>query len=465
MKALLLLGLLVGANRAAAFDYQGRVNAGAFQAKETATEPTDGQVGNDKRAAVFSFYFNASRMGPFKNEFALDIRDRYDFFGAKEVDRPYLVASNEPEVRQVALKSKQDGRGLKWKLGRFPVADIAVIGNDGADLGARLTPRFNLGVFGGLHPERFGGRTLKISEEDQQAGAYGLYDDRSPGWRNHTQVSGAIVSRQPVAKKEADEADVEDNPNLTPVVDPVDPYAPTLFLYTQTIYEPGPWTRIHYLSQVDVTPSARIRNLWVSWFQRGSPRVQTTVSLFRLDLTEYERQRDVRDELGPSAFTRAAVEARYKVSKSGSLAGSLSQGVRSLDSLSRTEFGAKYLMTGLLRGRLAGDIGGGYRKNYKSKDTLAHLGIIVYGRRLDLGFTQQYIAENHDDGEALHPLISDLSVGYAVTNKLYAHGSLEYAKDENVAIASGIVGIGARFSSGQLTPRRGRTPDMEHTPW
>ena len=87
-----------------------------------------------------------------------------------------LVQANEPQLRQLALKSPPSSGALYWSLGRFVAADASVLGNDGVEGGYKWNANSRIAFFGGLYPEHRGNRSLKIAEEDRQVGAYGVYE-------------------------------------------------------------------------------------------------------------------------------------------------------------------------------------------------------------------------------------------------------------------------------------------------
>lgn len=455
------LSLLLVAPAARAADHYGRVNLGAYQSKETHSTESAGTKSNDQQAALGSFYLDVTKIGPFHNEFTLDFRDRYDSFAARDPDQPRLVEANEPQLRELAVKYPYEAGDLYWSLGRFPVADAAVLGNDGGELGYRVSPTVRLGLFGGLHPEHRDGKTLEIADEDRQEGVYAIYQDRTQSWDRNVYAATSVVARQPVTVA-TDEPEAADQDTDTVAQNyPAVPAKNRAFWYTNVVYQPASGTRLTWLSHVDAAPEAHARNLWASYFRQLSPRLSTTVSVLRLDLTEYERQRDIRDSLPASTWTQGRGDVRFKLSKFFLIQGDTAYGTRGLDSKTRAEGNARFVASSLFTGHVSAYAGGGYRKNFESRDTIARFGASFYAPKVEISLNEQYIEERHDDGTTLHPSITDLTLGYLLGEQTLGSLTLEYADDERVTIVSGLLTLGFRFGAKQLTPVRDDAPRVE----
>jgi len=462
---LLLLSLLSlqAATVASASEYSGRINLGAYQSKETFTDPVSGSNSNDAQEVLGSAYFDATGIGPFRNEFTLDLRDKYDSFGQVDTGAPRLVTSNEPQLRQLAVKYPYEEGNVFWALGRFPVADAAVLGNDGAELGYKVTQHVSLGLFGGLYPEQREGRTVLVTQEEHQEGLVVTYQEHGTGWDHSTYFTTAFVGRQPVTGSQDPDAPITAPPDATQPVtvaedEPLDPY---VFWYTNLVLQASAATRYTFLSHVDLQPAAHVRNIWASAYHQMNPRLSGNVSLFRIDLTEYERQRDIRDLLPASAYTAGRGEARYKLTRTVQLVGDASAGVRSADNKSHAEANGKIVATSVASGHLSLFAGGGYRKSFISHDQIARAGVSAYASRVEFDLTQQAITEQHDNDETLHPLITDASVSFFLVDAVVTSATVEYAKDERTTITSGLLTLGYRFNSRQLTPVRDRAPALE----
>lgn len=447
---------------AQAYDYAGRLALGIYQSKEQFTEPSAGSATNDQGKVLASAYLDLTKIGPFSNQITIDFRDRYEQFGAIDAAAPRLIPSNEPQLRQLAVKNPYMSGKLYWAIGRFPVVDAAVLGNDGAEFGYRIAPQFKLGIFGGLHPEHRNDKTLALSEEDQQLGAYLVFDDPGREWTRHMYAATAIVSRTPavIAAKEVPADDAE----LDPVAELENRDAdrqPEMFWYTNLIYQPSERRRVTYISHIDLAPTAAARNVWLAWQERLQPRVTGRVSLLHIDLTEYEKQRDIRDRLPGSTFTVAKFNSRFNLNNDYMAEGEVSQGSRGYDSKSRTEFLGKIVAGRLASGALSAFVGAGYRQNFTSKDMILRAGGTYYTKALELSLTQQYLSEARDDGQTLHPLITGVSAGAMLGRNLIASVGGEYAKDEEVTIMSALLTLGYRFTNAHLTPIRSTPPPLE----
>jgi hypothetical protein len=97
LRAILIMALgATASSRAYAVDYDARAVGGIYTAKETPS--------NDDQAALARAYLDVRAIGPQKNEFVFDFRDKYDAFGAVDKEHLVLLPSNDPQLRQLAVK-------------------------------------------------------------------------------------------------------------------------------------------------------------------------------------------------------------------------------------------------------------------------------------------------------------------------------------------------------------------------
>src|SRR5690606_2387720 len=126
-----------------------------------------------------------------------------------------------------------------------------------------------------------------------------------------------------------------------------------LFWYTNVIYQPFEARRITYVSHINLGPFA-LRNVWASWQEVFLKRIITRLSLFHIDLNEYEKQRDLRDRLPSSTYTQGRFLGRYRLGGSYMVEGEVSHGVRGdTEQLSRSEVKSRFVATRLLRGAMS----------------------------------------------------------------------------------------------------------------
>lgn len=444
-----LLGVLglVPREEARAVEYYGRAMVGAYQSDETLAEPVEGTDSNDQRALLGRAYLDVTGIGPFRNEFVLDFRDKYDEFGKRDDKRIALTESNEPELRQLAVKYPFEGDRIFWSVGRFPVEDAGVVANDGAEVGYKLTGNWRLGLFGGLIPDATPGKSLTLTPEDREAGAYVTYQSRVKDWWQHAYFANGLVMRQtqeePVVLEDGTTEEADPDSGLVEVTN--------VNWYTQSVYQPSQGTRMTAVGYINLSPAAYVRNFWGSYFRQLLPSFSGTVSVMRLDLTEYRKIRDLRETIGPSGYTQGKVSVLQKLNKRFGVTGDALYGTRE-DGLMKYEAAPGVRATQLLNNRVSAYARGGFRRNFQSRDTFVTLGGDFYARKFELGVTQEYRIENHVDGETLHAIITDVGVSTMVADSLLGSAMVEYAKDENVTITSGLLTLGFRFGSRQMTP-------------
>jgi hypothetical protein len=458
------LALVPAAARAA--EYSGRVMLGGFQQAEKLEEESAGQASNDRRDVLGRLYFDVTGIGPFRNQLTLDLRDRYAEFGRVDDERLVLAESNEPRLRQLALKHPYEAGGPFWSLGRMPVPDAGVDGVDGLEAAFRVASKLRLGLFGGLIPQRERGRSLQIDPDARQAGVYATYQNRGREWFDHMYVTNALVAEQTLEEPEITptEADAPPIPELDPATTQVEDEkeeVSALHFFHSGILQPGKDLRITSLAYLYLTPKAYLRNGALTATRQFNQAFSGTLSVLRIDLQEYRRTRDVRERLAASDYSQTRADLKHKVSKRMVVLGGMLYGVRGRDGLSKAQAQAGVAVSQLAGNRLATSVVGGFRKNFESRDTFLKLGLDYYRRRIELNVDQQFIVEERDDGETLHPKVTGLTLGYMIGDGLIGSVGGEYAKDERATVMSGLVTISYRFGNRQLNPPRTKAPPPE----
>ena len=466
ISSLLAMFASVLSTPALAYEYTGRLNLGVYAARENLNTTDSGSRENDAFLTLARAYVDVTRIGSDNLELIVDARDKYDSFGRVEPTLGRLVQANEPQLRQLVLKSPPSSGALYWSLGRFVAADASVLGNDGVEGGYKWNANSRIAFFGSLYPEHRGNRSLKITEEDRQGGAYGVYEDLGRAGESHTYAATSLVMRKAVS-------DIEslDNPaapllgstlpGQSPTLPPDHPLGNYLFWYTNAIrqYENG--QRLSYLSHVDIQPSLRVRNLWASLYEPISPHFIGTLGIIHLNLTEYQRRRDLLDRLPPSAYTQVGGDARWKLSNQYAVVGETSYGIRGNDGKNQVVLGGKVVATGLMRGHLTVFGGAGYRKNFISNDIFTKAGVTYYASSTSISSSAQYTTQNRDTGVKLHPMVIDLEASSMFNRQLMGSIMLESARDEQASVFSVLLSLGYRINHRQLTPMRDTTPRLE----
>jgi hypothetical protein len=440
----LLLANLFIADRLLGMEYHLRALAGIYRSSETFKAPVDGSEKNDSQAALGSLYLDVKKILSSENRFTLEVRDRYDSFGNIDQEQTRLVTSTEPEVRQLVFRVPNSNGRFYGSIGRFPILDAATIANDGVEGGMRFSPQFSLGVFGGLYPERKDGNTVLLSQEGTQSGVYVDYDDRSKSDETHIYFASALVSRQSKDKNPDDDI-------------PSRKTAATAISYNNIVYQPQKNLRLTLLTLLDVAPKARAKNFYSSYMQRINQQLVANLYLLRIDPTEYEKLRDLRDTLAPSVLTQAHFLLKQALTRKLSLWYDASYGLRSQDKLTRQQYGLRLIVSRLGGTPLGTHIGAWIRKNYESDDTVFKGGLNYTTEKFDVSVVQRMITENRKNGTTSRPLITDITGGLFFNKEIMGTLGFEYAVDEKVTIVSGLIGIGLRMTSEQTTPA-GSTP-------
>lgn len=439
--------VVLESGEARAAEYYGRVMVGAYQSDEKEATPVEGTDSNDQSAILGRAYLDVTGIGPFRNEVVLDFRDKYDEFGQRDDKRIALIPSNEPQLRQLAIKYPFEGDRIFWSLGRFPVEDAGVVANDGAEVGYKMTANWRLGLFGGLIPDTAPGESTTVNADDKEVGAYATYQARTKDWWQHSYFANGLVYKdtqeEPVILD--DGTTEESNPDTGKVS------VQNVNWYTQSVYQASQTTRISAVGYVNLSPAAYVRNFWGSYFRQLLPAFSATVSVMRLDLTEYRKIRDIRETIGPSGYTQGKLSVLQKLNKRIGITGDVLYGTRE-DGLMKYEVAPGARVSQLANNKLSLYGRGGFRRNFVSKDTFVTVGGDFYAKKFELGLNQEYRIENKGDAGTLHAMITDASVSTMLADSILGSAMVEYAKDENVTIMSGLLTLGYRFGSRQMTP-------------
>jgi len=445
-----------------AVEYDGRVTTGIYQSKETLTEPSAGSQTNDSWAYLARAFLDLTAIGPYHNEFVVDLHDRYDYFGQVDRERLVLSDANEPELRQLAVKYPFEGDDLFWSFGRFPIADAGILALDGAELGYGLTKTWRLGLFGGLVPtSKKYNQADKPNPDDREAGIYTVYETKNRDWFHHTYFANSFVVEQASLSPETLEGlttdDATDSSKATTET-PTKTFTNSVLWYANLIYQRSKGSRLTALSYLYLTPKAYLRNFWLSYYRELTRTLTSTVSLTHLDLTEYDKVKDIRETIAPSAYEQGKAELNQKIGRRVEMKYEALYGKRTADGLSKWQVAAGPVVSQVFRSHVEASLRLGYRKNFLSHDDFAKVGLMYYARSFDIGVTEQAVIERHDDGRTLHPMISELSFDGLVGHSVLAGAALEYAKDENATVTSGLLTLGYRVNSKQMTPVRDQAP-------
>lgn len=441
---------------AAAADYNGRVQVGVLQSNETYSEGAAGSYANDKRVALGRIYLDGNGIGPYRNKATFDFRDRYDAFGSLDKESLSLVQTNDPELRQLAVQYPYENGDLFWSVGRFPIEDAGVRANDGAEVAFKMSKSFHLGIFGGLVPE-FGKGAPFLNGPKQtgrEAGVYGTLLEKGKDWQDYFNLSSALVFRQYLEDEELDDA--EEAAGQTPDQVVVN----GAYVYFNSAYQPSLRTRLSLVSELGIIPNASLQSGWLNGSHSFTDSLSASAGLSRFDLAAASRLRDMRDALPASAYQEARVGVKQLISQKFSVAVNGLYANRTLDQLSKTEGNVLLTSSRFISNRFSGSFRLGARKNFQSQDQFGRVGLVMYGRTLEAEFGQEFIQELRDDGDARHPKITDASVTVMVDNQLVGSMTVEYAKDEQATLMSGIATIGYRFNSKEMPPIRDQAPDV-----
>lgn len=442
---LLLLGSngLTGTLRAA--DLTGSVRLGTQSSGVEFKNPRTGEESNDSQSIFFRLRSNVENLNDDADMIVLDVRDHYDAFAVLDQDFLELTPNNELQVRQLAYKRPYERNNFYFTLGRFSLSEANVLVNDGVEAGLRVSKRFRVGAFGGVAPKdivdaaHYEEINPTLTYEGLQVGAYTTFERPNVHDYPNIYFTQAVVS----------------GPSFD-----VPTYASRVYYFNQAVINTSEKNRFASHVVYDLDPKALLRRLNLSHFYFGrSVRVHTMVG--RVNTSDYQMLRSMRDTLPPSGFDSASLRPTIKLGKTFSLQAMGLFERRLADSKTKTEFAGGPLFTGLSKGTASFGVIAGVRNNFISKDSYFRINYQVFRSVFDLNASYYQATETYETGEVLHPKIASLDIGYAATEKIRGTFGGSIQQDENVTVKSVLATIGYVLGRGQVSPRRSKTPEFE----
>jgi hypothetical protein len=414
----------------------GRITLGSYAAIEKYNDLDSGSDRNDFMTASARLYFRSFEMGSNKNwEFATDIRDKHDFFDKLNQEKLQLDPVNTVQLRQFDVKYESPSRFLFVDVGRFAVSEAGSAYCDGAELGIKGGSGWALAGFGGYNPKRPDQSYVTFNSNSYTSGAFFRFQNPNASWdqtfyttlAHVTQSVGSDIDRQ--------------------------------YVFNNLVYQYSAKSHLWYLLYVDFVPHTYVQTANVNWLQGINDNFSININALGVDVIEYLRRQDVREQLQASPYKEASIRFKQATNQGPNVYLQSLYGERQSDQLIRREqlFGFGLPRFFSVNVDLSGKIG--YRDNFNSKDSFAALGLGYFSDLWELSFEVQSGEEVYANGDKLHPLLANMDFGFYVSRKLFFAMGVEQAQDEQVKISSGFLKLSYRFGNIETPPiRDGVTP-------
>ena len=432
----LILALLV-AGEALSYEYHGSLLSGGYLAREDITGESEVNTDNDR--AVFSgrAYLDVNRIGSQQYQFTADLRDKHDFFDKIDTQRLQLSGKNTPRLRQLVVRNPGTSQSLYWSVGRFLPAENNVIYNDGLEGGIHLSTNHKVGLFAGYRPKINEERAANLGSNAYQTGIYHVYQNDASSWDEGKYLSNILVYAPQY---------FDDQPT------------PTMAFINQGFLHLGADNRLLTYLNIQGTPDVRVEDAKLEFDKRFNPKLSTRFITSRIDLIEYRNQRDILERLPPTAYSQAKIASQYRLNGTMRLDGNLLAGQREGDRLRKYEMSCGANFTKLAAGHVATSILFGARRSFISRDLFAASTINWFTDTWLIDANLRVTRQQRDSGVIRNQYIIGSNLGLYATRSLLATAGAELAKDENITIVSGLLTIGYRFGSRELTPLRDVAP-------
>ena len=437
LACLFLMLALFAPTDADSYEYHGSILSGGYVAREDITGESELNTDNDR--AVFSgrAFLDVNRIGSQQYQFTADLRDRHDFFDKIDTQRLQLSGKNTPRLRQLVLRDPGTSQSLYWSVGRFLPAENNVIYNDGLEGGIHLSTNHKVGIFAGYRPKINEEHAANLGSNAYQTGIYHVYQNDASSWDEGKYLSNMLV----YAPRYFDDQPV-----------------PSIAFINQGFLHLGSNNRLVTYLNVQGTPDVRVEDAKLEFDKRFDSKLSARFIASRIDLIEYRNQRDILERLPATAYSQAKISGQYRLNETIRLDGNLLAGERESDKLRKYEVSAGANFTKLAAGHVVTSVLFGTRRSFISRDLFAASTINRFTDKWLIDANLRVTRQQRDSGLIRNQYIIGSNLGLYATRSLLATAGAELAKEENITIVSGLLTIGYRFGSRELTPLRDVAP-------
>jgi hypothetical protein len=229
------------------------------------------------------------------------------------------------------------------------------------------------------------------------------------------------------------------------------------FLFHNSIIQSDHYHRFTSLLYFDFSPSVKIQNLWLNYWQNMKNHFSYSISASRVDVIEYIRRSGIRETLAGSIYDKVKIKLKHRRTKGVTTHYQLSHGQRQSDSLTKSVAQVGWTFNRFMKKRMNSYIHLGYRKNFVSNDMYTKLGLGYFSKDWEYSIDQEVILEDRS-GVTKIPTITELIASHSYSREIFTSVSLQYARDGEVNIVSTFIKLSYRFGSSDVAPIRDFAP-------
>jgi len=417
--------------------WNGRFNFGSYASTERFKVATaTGSDKNDFQTLSTRFYLKGEELGPDKDwDFISDLRDKHDFFDKLDSEKLSLKDRNDFQIRQMSVHLSHPKKFWGCQLGRFPVTEVGSTFVDGLSIENHWTESLYSIYFAGLNPQIRGRGYLEFDKKAQVQGVSLTYQNLGGSWDKNLFISHGVVEET------------------------YDQHKDRNYIFQNLIYQWRQESRLMSFLYYDLIPRSYVQNGNISWQQELPSSLTTDLTFSRIDVIEYNRNKEILETLPSSPYEESRLKLTWKsLDRNHRIYLIASSGLRKIDHLKRQSSEIGYIQSQIFGPKWDFYLSLGTRKNFTSDDQLLRGGVGYYDKKWELNLDVELQKQTQQDGTKLNPLIADASLAYNLNRESFLVASGQSASNENVKILSGFFKYGYRFGSKELPPLRDGAP-------
>lgn len=427
--------------RASAVNFDGNIRTGVYSSQISIADDTSGNGINNQQIISSRFHLDVSEISR-NDKVSIDIRDKYDFFGAIDSELLQLESKNTILVRELVYKKPWYNNPLYFSLGRFSLPEANILANDGAEIGYRFNRNNRLSLFGGLADKSIY-LPREISEDPEgfdktQFGLFWYFEDTSPEMGDSIRVTNAIAKAPTVSLLNA---------------------SSRLYYHHYGLWLLEGDNRLTSFVDIDLTPNMNLRKLILSYSLLGN-RSQFFANITRLHQDDFRLKREIRYELPASKLNLLSSRFIYRHTRdvSSEFVGDVQNRVS--DSLNSFDLGYGLRLKDIFTRTSAIGFLAGYRSHFLSNDMYFKARFDHYQEKFGVHLSNIYRTESYKNGDKLNPLTFNGELSFNLSPSLRGSGALSYTTDEKVDILSFYLALGYNFK-GQTSSFRQEPAEFE----
>ncbi len=432
-----IAGMSLFPARLNAFDYHGYLLGGGYVVREEFIAEESGVKNNDRALASTRFTLDLTKITSQQYQAFIDVRDSHDFFDKVDSERLELSGRNSLRIRQLYFRDPGHSHRYFWSIGRFLPGSNNVLFNDGAEIGIRLNSSHRIGTFAGYKPRVNDEPVADIGTDLYQAGAFHIYESEGQSWDDGKYIANFLISGPQY-------------PNNSAII--------TNTWINQSLLHFGPSHRASSYLNVTGQSSPQLEDGRLEWDERFNSKLSARLGVSHLDLRAYRHQQDILEPLVASPYSQGRGLVQYRIDERFRLESTLILGQRSIDNLQKQELTVGGTITRFAAQHAQASAFVGIRKGFISRDFFIATSGNYFADTWMGDLSVRYTRQGRYSGIELNQIVVNSNLGIYLSKQILATAGGEFAADENNRIASGLITIGYRFGTRELTPLRDVAP-------